>query len=421
MLLDELKRTGKYLPTNLLCADSISAFKELDGYIDLYGHPKVEGSSSQPTSRVTTPLDPLLQATDLSSSLNLSRKTPVGQTIPENDCSNIKERVRQMKRKCDATFDRCPSEAKAVKKRLFQSEEVKGDKSGSGKENFAGSKPSTLEKLFSAKRFKPEVETVKKRLNFDSDEDDGSSDSSLNCSTDYEMIDKNNEDNAKLLCDVNKNTRPSPFFDTQDSLEDEVLVNEVEKIECKVPTFGMSGLDSPTYRPTFTNVPTSSAICVTPKKGEVAEIQTTNETTPVKNTQPVMSELKYTPVTQLARCTEKVKLNTPKSTRINEQLKQLSANASFNKNHLSSNSFSAFVTASYNTTTRSSNPFSVRGKVSYSLTNIYKRTFGCEPPVSHTAEDDCKSLLQCVKRKSPDFIQWVDKNAILLTTVPPRS
>lgn len=422
VLLEELKRAGRQLPETLLCADSISAFKDLDGYLNLYGHcNKVEGSSSQPTSRVTTPLDSLLQTTDLSSSLNLSRKTPVGQTIPEN-CSSIKERVRQMKRKCDASFDRCPSEAKAVKKRLFQSDENKGDKSGSGKENFAGSKPSTLEKLVSAKRFKPEVETVKKRLNFDSEEEDGSSDSSLNCSTDYEMMDKNIDEKSKLICDFNKNTRQSPLFDSQASIEDDVLLKEVEQIECQVPTFGMSGLDSPTYRPTFTNVPTSSAICVTPKKGEVTEIQTTNETTPVKNTLPAMSELKYTPVTQLTRCTEKVKLNTPKSSRINEQLKQLSANASFNSNHLSSNSFSAFVTASYNnTSTTNSNPFSVRSKVSYTLTNIYKRIFGCEPPMSHTAEDDCKSLLQCVKRKSPDFIRWVDKNAVLLSSIPPRS
>jgi hypothetical protein len=96
------------------------------------------------------------QTTDLSSSLNLSRKTPTGQTIPEIACSNIKEKVRQLKRKCDTSFDRGPTKAKTVRKRLFMSEPVsvsvlenKVEKQESGNKNFAGSKPSTLEKLIS--------------------------------------------------------------------------------------------------------------------------------------------------------------------------------------------------------------------------------------------------------------------------------
>ena len=232
---------------------------------------------------------------------------------------------------------------------------------------------------------------------------------------------------SKPLCDVNKNLQDCSSeqhclnLDFQGSLEDEEFLREVEKVESKVPTFGMDGLDSPTHCPTFVDMPTtSSAICVTPKKGETTDIQTTNETTPVKNTLPVMSELKFTPVTQLARCTAKVKLNTPKSSKINEQLKLLSAPTSksdgYHGNHLSS--FSAFVSASYiNTNKFSYSLFNNQNKVSYSLVNIYKRTFGCEPTISHTAEDDCKTLLQCVKRKSPDFIRWVDRNAVLLSNI----
>ncbi|CAC5420675.1 unnamed protein product [Mytilus coruscus] len=443
LLLKELQRGGRILSPELLCADSLIAFKDLDGYVHPGEKPKsLDGSSSQPTSRVTTPLDSLLQTTDLSQSLNLNRKTPLGQPIPETTYSNMKEKVRQLKRKCDASFDRGPIEAKAVRKRLFQSDPIdiaslnKDVKSESGNRNFAGSKPSTLEKLVSAKRFKPEVETVKKRLNFDSDDDDDSTDSSLNCSTDYEMLERNSainghavEEKSNFTCDFNKNLKqgPTSYFsnlDSQGSLKDEDLVNAIEQVENKVPTFGMDGLESPTHCPNFVDVPTTSdAICVTPKKGEIihVDIQTTNETTPVKNTLPVKSELKYTPVTQLARFTEKVQLNTPKSSRMNEQSKQLSAGSSASVgNHLSS--FSAFVTASYsNTTTVNSSAFGVQKRVSYSLTNIFKRTFGCEPAISHTAEDDCKALLQCVKRKSPDFIRWVDRNSILLSNLQPMS
>ncbi|XP_076092360.1 uncharacterized protein LOC143063843 [Mytilus galloprovincialis] len=448
LLLKELQRGGKILSPELLCADSLIAFKDLDGYVHPGEKPKsFDGSSSQPSSRVTTPLDSLLQTTDLSQSLNLNRKTPLGQPIPETACSNMKEKVRQLKRKCDASFDRGPSVAKAVRKRLFQSDPIdiaslnKEVKSESGNRNFAGSKPSTLEKLVSAKRFKPEVETVKKRLNFDSDEDDDSTDSSLNCSTDYEMLERNSaipvnghaiEEKSNFTCDFNENVKqgPTSYFsnlDSQGSLKDEDLVNAIEQVENKVPTFGMDGLESesPTHCPNFVDVPTTTdAICVTPKKAEIiqVDVQTTNETTPVKNTLPVKSELKNTPVTQLARFTEKVQLNTPKSSRMNEQLKQLSAGSTANVgNHLSS-SFSAFVTASYsNTTTVNSSAFGFPKWVSYSLPNIYKRTFGCEPAISHTAEDDCKALLQCVKRKSPDFIRWVDRNSILLSNLQPMS
>lgn len=448
LLLKELQRVGKELPSELLCADSIQAFQGLDGYMDPNKKQKTfEGSTSQPTSRVTTPLDQLFQTTDLSSSLNLSRKTPTGQTIPEIACSNIKEKVRQLKRKCDTSFDRGPTKAKSVRKRLFMSEPVsvsalenKVEKQESGNKNFAGSKPSTLEKLVSAKRFKPEVETVKKRLNFDSDDldDDESSDSSLNCSTDFEMLEHGGaihsnaiiEDKLKLSCDENKNLqekgKANPYFvslDSQGSLIDDDLLNVVEQVDNQVPTFGMNGLNSPgspKHPSSIIQIPkASAAICVTHKKGDITDIQTTNETTPVKNTLPHMTELKYTPVTQLARFTEKVKLNTPKSSKINEQLKQLSAHAPTTKsNHLYS--FSAFVTASYSNTTMPTVNSTMSGfqpKLSYSLVNIYKRIFGFEPTVSHTAEDDCKALLQCVKRKSPDFIRWVDQNAVLLSDI----
>lgn len=462
LLLKELGEAGKGLSPEILCADSLIAFKDLDGYINTSDHPKIsEGSTSQPTSRVTTPLDQLFQTTDLSSSLNLNRKTPIGQTIPETPCLNIKEKVRQLKRKCDSSFDRGPTKVKAVRKRLFETETVmenKAEKPESGNKNFAGSKPSTLEKLVSAKRFKPEVETVKKRLNFDSDDldDEGSSDSSLNCSTDFEMLEGNGAINSiaksKFSCDVNENlqqdSKAIPYFvslDSQGSLNDHDFLHAVEQVESHVPTFGMNGLGSPgspRHNSSIIYVPptTNSVSCVTPVKGEttdiqtlgndvvidtpkkrgITDIQTTNETTPVKNTELHKSELKFTPVSQLARFTEKVKLNTPRSSKLNEQLKQLSASTSDGeKNHLTS--FSAFVTASYSNTTTVNSMFNFQPKASYSLVNIYKRTFGCEPAVSHTAEDDCKALLQCVKRKSPDFIRWIDRNAVLLSEIQPLS
>ncbi|XP_053380766.1 uncharacterized protein LOC123548603 [Mercenaria mercenaria] len=54
---------------------------------------------------------------------------------------------------------------------------------------------------------------------------------------------------------------------------------------------------------------------------------------------------------------------------------------------------------------------------SYKLGEVYLRKFGSRPPQSHKAEDDCITMLKIAKF-SPGFMEWVDKNAILLSTIP---
>lgn len=53
---------------------------------------------------------------------------------------------------------------------------------------------------------------------------------------------------------------------------------------------------------------------------------------------------------------------------------------------------------------------------SYRLEEIYFRKFRCRPPQSHTAEGDCISLVKIAKC-SQGFMEWVDRNAVLLTTI----
>lgn len=54
---------------------------------------------------------------------------------------------------------------------------------------------------------------------------------------------------------------------------------------------------------------------------------------------------------------------------------------------------------------------------SYKLEEIYLRKFGTRPPVSHSAEDDCVTLLKVVKC-APSSLEWIDKNAVLLSSIP---
>ncbi|XP_060588912.1 mucin-17-like [Ruditapes philippinarum] len=53
---------------------------------------------------------------------------------------------------------------------------------------------------------------------------------------------------------------------------------------------------------------------------------------------------------------------------------------------------------------------------SYKLEEIYLRKFGSRPPHSHKAEDDCITLLKIAK-SSPNFMDWVDKNSELLSSI----
>ncbi|XP_021352012.1 uncharacterized protein LOC110449460 isoform X2 [Mizuhopecten yessoensis] len=58
-------------------------------------------------------------------------------------------------------------------------------------------------------------------------------------------------------------------------------------------------------------------------------------------------------------------------------------------------------------------------KLSYKLEEIYYRTFGQKPPLSHNAEDDCITLMKVCKKRCPQFLEWVNKHQVLLSTLPP--
>ncbi|CAL1541815.1 unnamed protein product [Lymnaea stagnalis] len=51
---------------------------------------------------------------------------------------------------------------------------------------------------------------------------------------------------------------------------------------------------------------------------------------------------------------------------------------------------------------------------SYALSELYKRIFGRDPIASHTAEDDCKTLLSVIQTYGLSFCQWSDQNAVPL-------
>ncbi|KAK7505095.1 hypothetical protein BaRGS_00003665 [Batillaria attramentaria] len=57
--------------------------------------------------------------------------------------------------------------------------------------------------------------------------------------------------------------------------------------------------------------------------------------------------------------------------------------------------------------------------VSYRLGMIHQRVFGSPPDAVHTAEDDCNTLLRLILNRAPEFIEWLDEHAIPLDAVQP--
>lgn len=58
-------------------------------------------------------------------------------------------------------------------------------------------------------------------------------------------------------------------------------------------------------------------------------------------------------------------------------------------------------------------------KQSYKLENIYFRMFNKKPPISHTAEDDCVTLMKVIQKRCPEFLDWVGVYAVPLSNLPP--
>ncbi|KAK3593691.1 hypothetical protein CHS0354_013587 [Potamilus streckersoni] len=55
--------------------------------------------------------------------------------------------------------------------------------------------------------------------------------------------------------------------------------------------------------------------------------------------------------------------------------------------------------------------------VSYKLEKIYERTFQKLPPITHSAESDCITLLKVAQKRGPDILSWVDNHAVLFSAI----
>lgn len=425
VLNSEMNRISKTLPGNIYCVDSLEALRALDS---------VATDESYITARTSS---------------NTATSTPSGQNIPEipKDVFDIKSRVRQIKRKCDADFDRPPIQAKSVRKRLFDSAGKKDKEENGDPLDLTGHKPMGSSMKMSAdvvsKRNTCDVESVKKRLTFDEDEDEDDD------KKEDEDIEMSASEEDKNQCQENTSKSDGTIPNSQGSLPDVDFLHAVEHLE-----HSAKGSETKTHCVTPQSTAKVSA-CFTPKEQTVnvlsnceglctpetpstsgQNMNSTNMVSPVRDIlgnsrndecvslqasplqrgQSPPSEICLTPMTGLVRSTEAFQLGTP--------VKDLNKNSYCQSQREVAPNGMACRSLFRQTADVSSAghrprapPLSLySNRVSYKLGEVYRRTFGGEPDDLHSAESDCVTLMRVVKHRSPDFIQWVDEHAVLLSS-----
>lgn len=63
------------------------------------------------------------------------------------------------------------------------------------------------------------------------------------------------------------------------------------------------------------------------------------------------------------------------------------------------------------------NPMSCKKRLTFRLEDVYERYYGVKPNMSHEAEADVQALLLSAIATPVEFLNAVDSNAILLSTV----
>lgn len=417
-----------------------------------------------------------VDASSSTSSEGFNYSTPVGQHIPTDlECPGIKERARLAKRKSDGDLDTIPLKAKACRKRLFEAggdgddHDAKPLESGNnddklnvapveGERSKMDQKQSVSDAVSSKSdtvNVASDTVGVKKKLDFEP------SNAAASKSTGV-------DNSEKCKVDSSEQASESCNYLSQSSIPDDILIDAVQGLEENVP---------------LPEKESKKCSSVNDDVNKTKDKDKSNTVTAEKETrcawynqvvvQSVNTGMSYTLskaerrekvmsyVTQSAdhglgpissyemnhkhfRIDEKgnVTVVTPKKETDSVEQKLYFSSENVNKKEMnktldntgkdvrsawettptkSENSGNTTPVKSYqNMNTTVDTPVShLPPRLSYKLTEIYKRTFGHLPQVSHAAENDCLALMKVIKERCPEFLHWIDKNAVLFSTIEP--
>lgn len=417
--------------------------------------------STKSTTCSNLPSDDEVSASTSSRCFNYS--TPVGQHIlPDTECPGIKERARLCKRKSDGDLHTLPLKAKACRKRLFETDnvgddlEVKSlegenvdDKVDNTSENESGNKDQShsLSETVNSKSDNLDVTShkgdVKKKLDFEHSDVD-------NKSPGVENTKKCKEGITEQECDIKFSQSSIPddiLLDAVQDLEEKPSLDDNKSKNCSTVNTDVGKTDEKDKKwfsysqvvvqciNTGSSYTWSKAVhqdkvvsYVTPSAdhgcGPISSYETNHKhfrldgkqkvtnITPKKDTESTLQKKYYS--------SENVNKKETKKTQENAEDENHGTRETIPKDIPKSGYITPVKSNQNNIDNTVDTPVShLPPRLSYKLTEIYKRTFGHLPKVSHEAEDDCVALMKVIKKRSPEFLHWIDKNAVLFSAVKP--
>ena len=426
LLNSELKRINQSLDSSLLCADSLEAFRSLDGLLPRYQPLANQNERTPPNMIVNSAPPPVLKRkpvrdSELSPDLRQEKKPKLDTEHdkvdkvkkrlmfeddekessgaiekPNGNANNMSETIETEKSNVSLKMDTCE----------LNKVESTSDNAGSFDHQFSGSLEDSvyLEALEEA-----ELKYVEQNKTVEQEPAERLNDPNLDSDLSNNVLFSNNS------------RSPAACSESESSCSSSNLVSSSKTLSGSKVDSAISSTMSSSSLITSRNIDTSKPDSVSMLDQSVSTTDNSAHTpsstmTVSKSSVSAISQLEESSVSLVQVSPTKASSTTgsPKLSTATE-MSQLAA-PSVSNVQISPTKASPSSSSTSAASSQLARAFTPLRKTSYKLEEIYLRLYGRKPQQSHLAEDDCVTLV-FVARKTPGFMEWVDENAVLLSTV----
>jgi len=447
LLNSELKRINQSLDSSLLCADSLEAFRSLDGLLPRYQPLANQNERTPPNMIVNSAPPPVLKRkpvrdSELSPDLRQEKKPKLDTEHdkvdkvkkrlmfeddekessgaiekPNGNANNMSKTIETEKSNVSLKMDTCE----------LNKVESTSDNAGSFDHQFSGSLEDSvyLEALEEAElKYVEQNKTVEQEPaeklndpNLDSDRSNNvlfsnnsrspaaCSESESSCSSSNLVSSSKTLSGSKVDSAISSTVSSSSLITSRNI--DTSKPDSVSMLDQSVST-----TDNSAHTPSSTMTVSKSSVSTTDNSAHTPS----STMTVSKSSVSAISQLEESSVSLVQVSPAKASSTTasPKLSTATE-MSQLAA-PSVSNVQISPTKASPSSSSTSAASSQLARAFTPLRKTSYKLEEIYLRLYGRKPQQSHLAEDDCVTLV-FVARKTPGFMEWVDENAVLLSTV----
>jgi len=468
LLNSELKRINQSLDSSLLCADSLEAFRSLDGLLPRYQPLANQNERTPPNMIVNSAPPPVLKRkpvrdSELSPDLRQEKKPKLDTEHdkvdkvkkrlmfeddekessgaiekPNGNAHNMSETIETEKSNVSLKMDTCE----------LNKVESTSDNAGSFDHQFSGSLEDSvyLEALEEAElKYVEQNKTVEQepaeRLNdpnLDSDLSNNvlfsnnsrspaaCSESESSCSSSNLVSSSKTLSGSKVDSAISSTVSSSSLITSRNI--DTSKPDSVSMLDQSVST-----TDNSAHTPSSTITVSKSSVSTTDNSAHTpsstmtvskSSVSTTDNSAHTPSSTMTVSKSSVSAISQLEESSVSlVQVSPTKASSTTgslilstaTEMSQLAA-PSVSNVQISPTKASPSSSSTSAASSQLARAFTPLRKTSYKLEEIYLRLYGRKPQQSHLAEDDCVTLV-FVARKTPGFMEWVDENAVLLSTV----